>query len=50
MSAEVRTIGVLGGGQLGQMIGLAAIPLGLECVFYDPAPDAPARIAGRHVC
>jgi 5-(carboxyamino)imidazole ribonucleotide synthase len=43
-------IGVLGGGQLGQMLGLAAIPLGLECVFYDPSPDAPARVAGRHVC
>jgi 5-(carboxyamino)imidazole ribonucleotide synthase len=43
-------IGVLGGGQLGQMLGLAAIPLGIECVFYDPSPDAPARVAGRHVC
>lgn len=49
MSAA-RRIGVLGGGQLGQMLGLSAIPLGLECVFYDPAPDAPARVAGRHVC
>lgn len=46
----VRRIGVLGGGQLGQMLGLAAIPLGIECVFYDPTPDAPARLAGRHVC
>jgi 5-(carboxyamino)imidazole ribonucleotide synthase len=42
-------IGVLGGGQLGQMLGLAAIPLGIECVFYDPSPDAPARVAGRHI-
>jgi 5-(carboxyamino)imidazole ribonucleotide synthase len=32
------------------MLGLAAIPLGIECVFYDPSPDAPARVAGRHVC
>lgn len=47
---SVRKIGILGGGQLGQMLGLAAIPLDLECVFYDPAPDAPARVAGRHVC
>jgi 5-(carboxyamino)imidazole ribonucleotide synthase len=45
-----RRIGVLGGGQLGQMLGLSAIPLGIECVFYDPSPDAPARVAGRHVC
>ncbi|MCX5652626.1 MAG: 5-(carboxyamino)imidazole ribonucleotide synthase [Planctomycetota bacterium] len=42
-------IGVLGGGQLGQMLGLSAIPLGIECVFYDPSPDAPARVAGRHI-
>ncbi len=49
MSAATK-IGVLGGGQLGQMLGLAAIPLGIECVFYDPATDAPARVAGRHVC
>ena len=48
--SSARRIGVLGGGQLGQMLGLSAIPLGIECVFYDPAPDAPARVAGRHVC
>ncbi len=47
--APIRTIGVLGGGQLGLMLGLAARPLGIECVFFDPAPDAPARVAGRHV-
>ncbi len=47
--APVKKIGVLGGGQLGQMLGLAAIPLGIECVFYDPSPDAPARVAGRHI-
>ncbi|MFM7052041.1 MAG: 5-(carboxyamino)imidazole ribonucleotide synthase [Planctomycetota bacterium] len=50
MSGEARRIGVLGGGQLGQMLGLAAIPLGLECVFYDPAPLSPARMVGRHAC
>jgi 5-(carboxyamino)imidazole ribonucleotide synthase len=49
VSAATR-IGVLGGGQLGQMLGLSAIPLGIECVFYDPSPDAPARVAGQHVC
>lgn len=50
MSSDATRIGVLGGGQLGQMLGLAAIPLGLECVFYDPAPASPARMVGRHVC
>ena len=49
MSAA-KKVGILGGGQLGQMLGLSAIPLGIECVFYDPAPDAPARVAGRHIC
>ncbi len=49
MSASATRVGILGGGQLGQMLGLAAMPLGIECVFYDPAPDAPARIAGRHL-
>ena len=50
MTATATRIGILGGGQLGQMLGLAAIPLGIECVFYDPSPEAPARVAGRHVC
>ncbi len=43
-------IGVLGGGQLGQMLGLSAIPLGIECTFFDPDPEAPARVAGKHFC
>ena len=30
-----KTIGILGSGQLGQMLGLAAIPLGIRCIFYD---------------
>lgn len=43
------TIGVLGGGQLGRMLGLAGIPLGLEFVFFDPAADACASAVGKHV-
>jgi 5-(carboxyamino)imidazole ribonucleotide synthase len=50
VSTTATRIGVLGGGQLGQMLGLAARPLGIECVFYDPAPEAPARVVGRHLC
>lgn len=41
------TIAILGGGQLGRMLGLAAIPLGLRCRFLDPNPDSPARDAGE---
>ena len=40
------TIGILGGGQLGRMLALAAYPLGMNCRLLDPAPDAPAgRVA-----
>ncbi|MEO1314174.1 MAG: 5-(carboxyamino)imidazole ribonucleotide synthase [Pseudomonadota bacterium] len=35
-------IGILGGGQLGRMLALAAAPLGLRCHVYDPDGNAPA--------
>jgi 5-(carboxyamino)imidazole ribonucleotide synthase len=40
-------VGVIGGGQLGRMLALAGIPLGLEFRFLDPAPDAPAGAVGE---
>ena len=36
------TIGILGGGQLGRMLALAAARLGLKCHIYAPSPDSPA--------
>jgi len=42
----VTLVTVLGGGQLGRMLGLAGIPLGLSFTFLDPSPDAPAAIVG----
>jgi 5-(carboxyamino)imidazole ribonucleotide synthase len=42
-------IGVLGGGQLGRMLGLAGIPLGARFVFLDPDPHAPAAEVGELV-
>ena len=42
----VRTLGVLGGGQLGRMMGLAGIPLGLGFRFLDPGADACAGATG----
>ena len=42
------TIGVLGAGQLGRMLALAGIPLGMRFCFYDPAADPPAGAVGEH--
>jgi len=36
------TIGILGGGQLGRMLAVAASRLGYKSHIYDPAADAPA--------
>jgi len=36
------TIGILGGGQLGRMLALAAARLGLRCHIYSPEPESPA--------
>jgi 5-(carboxyamino)imidazole ribonucleotide synthase len=42
-------VACIGGGQLGRMLGLAGIPLGLEFRFLDPSPDAPAAATGELV-
>ncbi|MES2987120.1 MAG: 5-(carboxyamino)imidazole ribonucleotide synthase [Pseudomonadota bacterium] len=39
MIAPGETIGILGGGQLGRMIALAAANLGYRCHVYAPEPD-----------
>jgi len=36
------TIGILGGGQLGRMLSVAASRLGFRCHIYEPSPNAPA--------
>ncbi len=36
------TIGILGGGQLGRMLALAAARLGFKCHVFSPSPDSPA--------
>jgi 5-(carboxyamino)imidazole ribonucleotide synthase len=40
-------VGILGGGQLGRMLALAGIPLGLRMRFLDPDPDCPAADVGE---
>ena len=40
--APGATIGILGSGQLGRMLAMAALKLGLRCHIYAPENDAPA--------
>jgi 5-(carboxyamino)imidazole ribonucleotide synthase len=43
------TLGIVGGGQLGRMIALAAARYGLKTHVYCPESDSPAfAVAGRH--
>jgi 5-(carboxyamino)imidazole ribonucleotide synthase len=42
MIAPGSTIGIIGGGQLGRMLGLAAAQLGYKCHILDPDEDGPA--------
>ena len=39
-------IGIIGAGQLGQMLGFAARKLGDECRFIDPSDSPPAAVCG----
>lgn len=41
-----KTIGIVGGGQLGRMLTLAALPLGFKVVVVDPGKNCPAAQAG----
>jgi len=44
------TIGVLGGGQLGRMLGLAARAMGYRMEILDPDPECPSRaLADRQI-
>ena len=39
--SEIRSIGILGGGQLGRMLSVAASRLGIRCHIFEPGA-APA--------
>jgi 5-(carboxyamino)imidazole ribonucleotide synthase len=45
----MSTIAVLGGGQLGRMLGLAGVAMGLTFRFLDPSAEAPAAAVGTLV-
>jgi len=47
LSSPGPTLGVVGGGQLGRMLGEAAGPLGVELVVSDPTPECPASAVVR---
>jgi len=38
----MKTVGILGGGQLGTMLGTAIADLGARVAFFEPDPEAPA--------
>ncbi|HWM28703.1 MAG TPA: 5-(carboxyamino)imidazole ribonucleotide synthase [Woeseiaceae bacterium] len=42
----MTTVGIIGAGQLGRMLGCAGESLDLEFVFLDPADNPPARTVG----
>lgn len=47
---QVLKLGILGGGQLGRMLGMAGLPLAVEPVIWDPEPSACARLVGQQIC
>ncbi len=46
----IKTVGILGAGQLARMLAQAGKPMGLEFIFLDPANDACAAEFGEHIC
>jgi 5-(carboxyamino)imidazole ribonucleotide synthase len=51
MIAPGETIGILGGGQLGRMIAMAAAQLGYRCHIFAPEADSvAAEVSARFTC
>ena len=46
----IRTVGILGAGQLARMLAQAGQAMGLDFVFLDPAKDVCAAEFGDHIC
>ncbi|EPF81778.1 5-(carboxyamino)imidazole ribonucleotide synthase [Acinetobacter rudis] len=42
-----KTIGIFGGGQLGRMMAQAALPLNIQCTFFEANRDCPAAQMGQ---
>jgi 5-(carboxyamino)imidazole ribonucleotide synthase len=43
----IETIGIFGGGQLGRMLAQAALPLNLNCTFFETHQDCPSAVLGK---
>ncbi len=48
MSAPLR-LGIIGGGQLGRMLALAAAPLGIRTTVLEPVRNSPAATVARQI-
>lgn len=46
---STKTIGIIGGGQLGQMLAISAIYMGHKVVTLDPAADCPASCVSEMI-
>ena len=42
-----KTIGIFGGGQLGRMMAQAALPLNIQCTFFEASTDCPSATLGQ---
>lgn len=48
--AQGETVGIIGGGQLGRMLAIAAARLGFRTVVLEPQADCPAgQVSGRQI-
>ena len=46
---SVPSVGILGGGQLGRMLALAGVPLGVRCLVVEPVADPPVAAVAEVV-
>lgn len=42
-----KTIGIFGGGQLGRMMAQAALPLNIQCTFFEESTECPSATLGQ---
>ena len=50
MSALMKTVGIVGGGQLGRMLAMAAARLSIRTIVLEPQQDCPAaQLANLHI-